>query len=259
MPVSYGGRAARPAARVAGVSWRRARGPARILEASGADYPLDSLSVPKFASSRERKPRCLPAYRRKSGYAAAVCGTSLAPGVRRRQMMNKALDGSNLRVTGLVTYRLLRLPAIHERPCRPRLKLPIESPASAPSWRQSRRSPSSSFTFSSGRYSFRQRPETRLLGDQRGGFTHSPLATGGGLLNNRQIRVLVNDEVSRSNYRTSVVAGYWVAMTAAMAVYFWPTAEGPSFGAQCGVRRRDGRYQRRVAGVLLPRAPRASR
>jgi MFS family permease len=54
------------------------------------------------------------------------------------------------------------------------------------------------------------------------------LATGGGLLNNRQIRVLVNDEVSRSNYRTSVVAGYWVAMTAAMAVYFWPTAEGLS-------------------------------
>src|ERR671937_2939070 len=45
------------------------------------------------------------------------------------------------------------------------------------------------------------------------------LATGGGLLNRRQIRALVNDEVARSNYRTAVVAGYWVAMTTAMALY----------------------------------------
>jgi hypothetical protein len=45
------------------------------------------------------------------------------------------------------------------------------------------------------------------------------LATGGGLLNRRQVRALVNDEVARSNYRTAVVAGYWVAMAAAMALY----------------------------------------
>ena len=45
------------------------------------------------------------------------------------------------------------------------------------------------------------------------------LATGGGLLNRRQIRALINDEVSRSNYRTAVVAGFWVAMATAMGLY----------------------------------------
>ncbi len=48
------------------------------------------------------------------------------------------------------------------------------------------------------------------------------LATGGGLLNKREISILVNDEVSRENYRTSVVAGFWVAMTTAMGLYFYP-------------------------------------
>lgn len=48
------------------------------------------------------------------------------------------------------------------------------------------------------------------------------LATGGGLLNSAQIRSLVNDEVSQSNYKTSVVAAYWVAMTAAMGLYIVP-------------------------------------
>ena len=48
------------------------------------------------------------------------------------------------------------------------------------------------------------------------------LATGGGFLNSTQIRSLVNDEVSRSNYRTAVVAGYWVAMAAAMGLYVVP-------------------------------------
>lgn len=48
------------------------------------------------------------------------------------------------------------------------------------------------------------------------------LATGGGLLNRRKIQALVNDEVSRANYRTSVIAGYWVAMTAAMGLYVVP-------------------------------------
>ena len=45
------------------------------------------------------------------------------------------------------------------------------------------------------------------------------LATGGGLANRSQIRVLVNDEVSRSHYTRSVVAGFWVAMTTAMGLY----------------------------------------
>jgi hypothetical protein len=48
------------------------------------------------------------------------------------------------------------------------------------------------------------------------------LATGGGILNNREIRALVNDEVSRLNYKTSVVAGFWVAMTMALAIYLIP-------------------------------------
>jgi hypothetical protein len=47
------------------------------------------------------------------------------------------------------------------------------------------------------------------------------LATGGGLLQSRQLRSLVNDEVARSNYKTAVVTGYWVAMTAAVGLYLW--------------------------------------
>lgn len=48
------------------------------------------------------------------------------------------------------------------------------------------------------------------------------LATGGGLLTPRQIRALVNDEVSGSNYRTAVVSGFWVAVIAAMVLYLLP-------------------------------------
>lgn len=60
------------------------------------------------------------------------------------------------------------------------------------------------------------------------------LATGGGLLNRREIRVLVNDEVSRSHYKTAVVAGFWVAMTTAMGLYLLPafrdlTARGTAY------------------------------
>jgi hypothetical protein len=54
------------------------------------------------------------------------------------------------------------------------------------------------------------------------------LATGGGLLNSRRIRSLVNDEVARGNYRTAVVAGYWVAMATAMGLYVLPIFD--SFG-----------------------------
>ena len=48
------------------------------------------------------------------------------------------------------------------------------------------------------------------------------LATGGGLLNRRAIRALVNDEVSRIHYRQALVAGFWVAMAAAFTVFFVP-------------------------------------
>jgi hypothetical protein len=48
------------------------------------------------------------------------------------------------------------------------------------------------------------------------------LATGGGLLNKRKIQELVNDEVSRSNYKRAVVAGYWVGMVSAMSIYLVP-------------------------------------
>ena len=52
------------------------------------------------------------------------------------------------------------------------------------------------------------------------------LATGGGILTRREIRELVNDEVSRLNYRTSVVAGFWVAMVSALAIYLIPALQG---------------------------------
>lgn len=48
------------------------------------------------------------------------------------------------------------------------------------------------------------------------------LATGGGLLNARQIRALVHDDVSRSHVRTASSIGYWVAMVGAMAIYLVP-------------------------------------
>jgi len=51
------------------------------------------------------------------------------------------------------------------------------------------------------------------------------LWTGGGILNNRQIRALVNDEVSQSNYRTSVILGFWVAMVTALALYVFPAVQ----------------------------------
>jgi hypothetical protein len=51
------------------------------------------------------------------------------------------------------------------------------------------------------------------------------LATGGGILSRSDIRALVNDEVSRSNYRTSAIAGFWVAMVTALGLFFLPGAQ----------------------------------
>jgi membrane protease YdiL (CAAX protease family) len=45
------------------------------------------------------------------------------------------------------------------------------------------------------------------------------LATGGGLFNRRQLRALVNDDISRIHRQTATVVGYWVAMAAAMGLY----------------------------------------
>jgi ABC-type microcin C transport system permease subunit YejB len=70
------------------------------------------------------------------------------------------------------------------------------------------------------------------------------LATGGGLFNRTQLRVLVNDEVSRLHYRSSVVAGFWVAMTVAMVLYLLP-----AFAALTG---REAVYFIVTAGVVVP-------
>jgi hypothetical protein len=48
------------------------------------------------------------------------------------------------------------------------------------------------------------------------------LATGGGLLNRRRIRALVNDDVAKANYRQSVFFGFWTTMLLAMLLYLWP-------------------------------------
>src|ERR1700681_1229851 len=49
------------------------------------------------------------------------------------------------------------------------------------------------------------------------------LAIGSGLLRNRRIRSLVDDEVSRHNRVVGIVAGYWVAMATAMGLYVTKT------------------------------------
>jgi len=52
------------------------------------------------------------------------------------------------------------------------------------------------------------------------------LATGGGVLIDRQVRSMMNDEVSLLNRRRAIGTGFWAAMGAAIALYFasysWP-------------------------------------
>jgi hypothetical protein len=45
------------------------------------------------------------------------------------------------------------------------------------------------------------------------------LATGGGLLLNRQVRGLMNDEVWLANRGHAIEAGFWAAMAMALALY----------------------------------------
>jgi hypothetical protein len=49
------------------------------------------------------------------------------------------------------------------------------------------------------------------------------LAMGSGVLRNRRLRALVDDEVSRHNRVMGIVAGFWVAMATAMGLYVTTT------------------------------------
>lgn len=51
------------------------------------------------------------------------------------------------------------------------------------------------------------------------------LATGGALLRGREVRALMNDELTQAHYRTCILAGFWVAMVTAMGIYFLPAAQ----------------------------------
>jgi hypothetical protein len=48
------------------------------------------------------------------------------------------------------------------------------------------------------------------------------LATGSGILNNSEVRALINDEVSRMHSRLAVATGFWLAMATALAFYLVP-------------------------------------
>lgn len=50
----------------------------------------------------------------------------------------------------------------------------------------------------------------------------------GGYIFGRQVRALVNDEVSRHNSRTAAAAGFWVAMAIALLVFTFPAGRALS-------------------------------
>jgi len=56
----------------------------------------------------------------------------------------------------------------------------------------------------------------------------------GGLLNRKEVRDLINDDVSREHHRSAIAAGFWVAMAAAMGLFFLDA--GTTYTA------RDGAY-----------------
>ncbi len=45
------------------------------------------------------------------------------------------------------------------------------------------------------------------------------IATGGGYLQSREVRAVLNDETTIAHRRTAMVTGYWVAMLVAVAAY----------------------------------------
>jgi hypothetical protein len=69
------------------------------------------------------------------------------------------------------------------------------------------------------------------------------LATGGWLLRHRDVRGLLNDELSQSHRRTGIMAGFWAAMTAALGLYIVP-----AFGALSG---RDAAYLIVTVGLVF--------
>ena len=50
----------------------------------------------------------------------------------------------------------------------------------------------------------------------------------GGYIFGRQVRALVNDDVSRHNSRTAAAAGFWVAMAVALGMYAFPAGRSLS-------------------------------
>lgn len=52
------------------------------------------------------------------------------------------------------------------------------------------------------------------------------LAMGSGFLNRTRMSRLINDEVGRENCRRAINASFWVAMIAAMSIYFFPQFAG---------------------------------
>jgi hypothetical protein len=69
------------------------------------------------------------------------------------------------------------------------------------------------------------------------------LATGGWLLRHRDVRGLLNDELSLSHRRTGIMAGFWAAMAGALALYIVP-----AFGALSG---RDAAYMIVTVGLVF--------
>src|SRR4051812_12930488 len=49
------------------------------------------------------------------------------------------------------------------------------------------------------------------------------MASGGGFMNNVQLRALINDEIAQANNRRACVAGFWVAMLGSLLLYVVPT------------------------------------
>ena len=48
------------------------------------------------------------------------------------------------------------------------------------------------------------------------------VATGGGLMIRPRVRALMNDEVTKTHFATTMITGFWVAMVLAIAIYVIP-------------------------------------
>ena len=80
------------------------------------------------------------------------------------------------------------------------------------------------------------------------------LATGGGLLLSRSVRAILNDELTLANRARAIQAGFWTAMAATLALYFFSFARPlPVREALRPDRHRSDRRQ--PAALRLARAP----